>query len=506
MHRLVALLRWRTVRWIFCAAAVPALWACNSRKLVAPVGGPSAVVQQQFQQSVNRDLDILFMIDNSSSMAPLQTKLAAQLPTFMQVLTPLRPNLHVAVISSSLGAGVFSNVPGCGPGTVGNEGGAFQHDIARCGSMGWHTGEKFLISSNDPNNPNGPPITNFDGDIATVFGCIALLGDQGCGFEHQFASTIAALQKAQNPNDADNGGFLRSDAFLAIVMLTNEDDCSAPPSSTLFDPSQFQLSDPLGGLQSYRCNEFGHLCDPGKTPPPHAPPAAPTTLTGCTSSEGMSPPVDPNHELIKVSDFVAFLNSLKPGNPDKILVAALAGPVTPYTVEGHSFPLPNGDSEVQPWMVHSCTSGTDGTEYADPGVRIKNWLDAFGTNGLLESICAPTFATALTTIAQAISKKLSQQCISGTILPKTDGSGNPDCDVALTKFDAAGKATSMKIPFCDAANSVVPCWRLAQDGMACPSTAQKPSQRLDVCYDAGCTATARPQTEANAVASCAIAP
>ena len=116
MVRLLATLRWRHVRWAACAAVIPALWACNDRKLAAPVVNPTQVVQKTFQQAINRDLDILFMVDNSNSMAPLQTKMTAQLPTFMNRLKAIpggQPNLHVAVVSSSLGAGAFGNVSGC---------------------------------------------------------------------------------------------------------------------------------------------------------------------------------------------------------------------------------------------------------------------------------------------------------------------------------------------------------------------------------------------------------
>src|SRR5580698_579422 len=53
------------------------------------------------------DLDVLFMIDDSSGMRSMQTKLAAEIPVFIRTLEGLPnglPNLHVAVISSDLGA------------------------------------------------------------------------------------------------------------------------------------------------------------------------------------------------------------------------------------------------------------------------------------------------------------------------------------------------------------------------------------------------------------------
>src|SRR5262245_48190484 len=57
---------------------------------------------------VTRDLDILFMIDTSPGMAPLQAKLVAAVPAFIDALQALPgglPNLHLAVVSSDMGAG-----------------------------------------------------------------------------------------------------------------------------------------------------------------------------------------------------------------------------------------------------------------------------------------------------------------------------------------------------------------------------------------------------------------
>src|SRR5438477_582700 len=65
--------------------------------------------------SVGHKLDVLFMVDNSSSMSPLQAKMSAQLGTFMDILVDdgRLPDMHVAVVSSSLGAGRWGNINGC---------------------------------------------------------------------------------------------------------------------------------------------------------------------------------------------------------------------------------------------------------------------------------------------------------------------------------------------------------------------------------------------------------
>ena len=204
-------------------------------------------------------------------MKPLQAKMAARLPDFMQRLKALPgglPDIHVAVVSSSLGAGAFGDVPGCGQGAPGDDAGSFQHK-AGCGL---NASENYIKASQDGTT------NNFTGNIEDVFSCIALLGDTGCGFEHQFESTRQALIRATHPEDMNNGGFLRGDAFLGIVMLTNEDDCSVPSNSELFNTMVSSVNDqpPLGGLWSYRCNEFGHKCD---QPMPH---------TAARTTEGVS--------------------------------------------------------------------------------------------------------------------------------------------------------------------------------------------------------------------------
>ena len=80
----------------------------------------------------------------------------------------------------------------------------------------------------------------------------------GCGFEHQLASIDRALgADGQGPAPATNLGFLRSEAYLGIVMLTNEDDCSAPASNvplpvySLNDGMQ-SISNPDGPIANYR--------------------------------------------------------------------------------------------------------------------------------------------------------------------------------------------------------------------------------------------------------------
>ena len=71
-------------------------------------------------------------------------------------------------------------------------------------------------------------VRNYTGNLADVFTCIAALGETGCGFEHQFAAITRALgadgRAARPPRTRASCAPTR---YLAIVMITNEDDCSA---------------------------------------------------------------------------------------------------------------------------------------------------------------------------------------------------------------------------------------------------------------------------------------
>lgn len=512
MSKVPRLLRWRNLRWVACSAVIPALWACNARRLATPDPQPAVVDTRLFKQSVNHKLDILFMVDNSSSMAPLQTKMQAQLPAFMDALvddsTKQLPDLHVAVVSSSYGGGAWGNVNQChshdaDPMTLGDDRGRFLQGAvgmtpSPCAML--HPDAKFLVNGDGTAaNP-----ANFNGDIRDAFKCIALLGDKGCGFESQFESVYYGLYKGSQPDDPDNGGFLRDDAVLAIVMVTNEDDCSVRGDSLLLDPGVNSVNDPLGlgALQSYRCNEFGHLCD--GQPPPHAAPNASVTLNNCVSAEEMGktdelvtdptgkPDPTMGHLWPTVTGFTSFLKMFKANSAD-ILVAAIAGPTVDDKGGSLYRVIPQMNAaamgETDPVVDHSCTTpGTNPAEYADPAVRIKQWVDGFGANGIFYPICANDFRTAMVGIATKIHEKLGASCVSTTIGYKTPGDMNSghNCEVSQKTTDSTGKQTTQLLDECTggAMPTNTPCYQLLFNNAQC--TDPKAKTLFRVCNDASC--------------------
>ena len=103
------------------------------------------------------------------------------------------------------------------------------------------TTDAYIIASNNETTKN------YAGTIDQAFSCLATVGTSGCGFEHQLASAAVSLG-FRGTTPAANVGFLRPDAFLAVAFITNEDDCSAPPDSTIFDHQSLGQASPLGPL------------------------------------------------------------------------------------------------------------------------------------------------------------------------------------------------------------------------------------------------------------------
>jgi hypothetical protein len=414
--------------------------SCIARSLVAPepkveVDGNGVWVQQP-----ELKLDILFMVDNSLSMDDKQKNLATNFPRFMKVLEDAVPaggalDAHIAVVSSDLGVAAGGEDATCF--SNGGDNGRFQATPrGACAGPRDH----FIIT-------NGAQ-KNFDGAIGDVFSCIARLGTRGCGFEHQLGSVRRALggdPAASMP--PENAGFLRDDARLGIILITDEDDCTAPAGSDLFtnDPAKLAA---YGPRQSWRCNEFGHLC--GGAPPPRAPAEGLTCEPNETASS----------RLVHVSDFVAFVNGLK-RDPDLVRVAAITGPTTPYG----SFTMQTKEGPVT--TVSPSCRGAAGTDTGDgaPSVRIKAFVDAFGTRGRVESICDADFGPAMEHIAHTLIPDLVP-CIGGKLYDRdlaTPGV-QPDCNVSEEAEREVGQAPlTTVIPACDAAGGATPCWRIAAE-------------------------------------------
>ena len=269
------------VRRLTVAFAVALAAGCNSRPLSPDAGtgtgGATGTGGSGGTFTPTRKVDMLFVIKDAGSTRLMEDNLLRNFPIFMQRLMdpPGLPDLRIAVVTSDLGAGDGS-IPGCNA-TGGNNGIFESAPRGVCTATGLDPGATYIADTGMSRN--------YAGNLSDVFTCIAAVGSSGCWFEHELGAITRALGADGKPAPVENQGFLRDDAFLFTMILTDEDDCSAPPGSGLFDTTSTTLASPLGPLSSYRCNEFGHLCS-GKKPPRLAPNGSTNdtvTLDGCGS-------------------------------------------------------------------------------------------------------------------------------------------------------------------------------------------------------------------------------
>ncbi len=209
----------------------------------------SGVVNEVAVTQINQ-IDLLFLVDNSFSMLEEQSALVVEIPRLVQILAtgdlqnggttsdfdPVA-SIQVGVITSDMGIG---GVPIA----------AQSFCTSNSGDDGilvdLHRGTDVTC----PTEPATPPFLTFmTGDNATDFadsvGCLAQTGSNGCAFEMQLEAVLKALTPADSAirfprtlggveieNTAGHGGtgfnsgFLRENSLLAIIMVTDEDDCS----------------------------------------------------------------------------------------------------------------------------------------------------------------------------------------------------------------------------------------------------------------------------------------
>lgn len=154
---------------------------------------------QTFSQStyqVNNKIDVLWVVDNSSSMTPLQQNLVANFNTFISNFQSKGYDFHIAVTSTDayLSGAAFRNNPSLAK--------------FKDGAPGAETGV-FMLTNDTPN-------------LVSTFVANGSLGQTGSGDERAFSSIKASLDSSLN------SGFLRTDSFLAVIILSDEDDFSDP--------------------------------------------------------------------------------------------------------------------------------------------------------------------------------------------------------------------------------------------------------------------------------------
>jgi hypothetical protein len=445
---------WRRLRWALLAAAVPvALWACNSHPLESPDPTPETQTDLLYEVNPLRQLDLVFLVDNSSSMREEQENLRRNFPDFMRELQAIPgglPDTRIGVISSNFGAGPTMPAPECS--RFGDRG-VFQVK-AGCG---------LDVATSRWLSIDAMGVPNFQGDLPTVFGCLASLGTNGCGYEHQLQSLRAAFAENVAP---ENKGFLRPSAYLGIVILSDEDDCSGEPESLLY---RDQVPGQAG---SVRCSLKGHTCN-GQPVPAMAGFQAP--LTSCEPVVHNKTEADKQNLLINVDEFVQYVKLLKGNRPDKILVSGVIGwdltPNTQNTDPTAMYGITQRPSLQNPMETEIDTApicSAMATGSAAPGIRLHKFITSFENNSV-HVICQENLRDAMSEIGMKLANLVANTCITARLVD-TDGNANnnvpvpqADCQVVdrVPRNNTPTGFLDIPLPHCSA--NRMPCWELQED-------------------------------------------
>ncbi|HCP47130.1 MAG TPA: hypothetical protein DIU15_13885 [Deltaproteobacteria bacterium] len=158
--------------------------------------------RDEFQQRTVDASDILFVVDDSCSMSDEQDALAANFDNFIQTFVQSTIDYHVGVVRAALGSdtdawGVLEDVPGFGG--------------------------KWI----DQNTGTSAQ------DKIDAFTEMAQVGTDGGQCEMALQASFSALTYQTNPG-YPNEGFLREDANLAVIVLSDEIDHGQDPADPFF--------------------------------------------------------------------------------------------------------------------------------------------------------------------------------------------------------------------------------------------------------------------------------
>jgi hypothetical protein len=245
--------------------------ACMSR----PVGTTEPQTSNLYVEPIRNDvidkIDLLFMIDNSASMGDKQRLFAEAVPQLVERLVVPRcvsatgtmtqratlaeacpagsepeflavQDIHIAVITSSLGAhGAPTPRTGCEAAPPGDDRGLLLPSV-RSGLTSYNN-SGFLAW--DPQAKLQPAGENDATRLGMQFSeMVRAAGESGCGYEASLESWYRFLIDPEPPRTfavvadetvvqttdmevlAQREAFLRPDSLVAIVMLTDENDCS----------------------------------------------------------------------------------------------------------------------------------------------------------------------------------------------------------------------------------------------------------------------------------------
>jgi hypothetical protein len=464
-----------------------ALAACLDHPLKPAEYSTEGVVSGDLPLSINKDVDILFVIDNSGSMAEEQATLARNFERLIAELEAEDVDANYRIGVTTTDAGHVAYCGDTGPekgklqfasclGRIGEfqfveESGPIDRFEEACASICQHEDLETLPTKtafdlekrSRPWIERGGQGTNLPDGVtpASAFECFGPQGIAGCGFESTLESMRLALERANTATEASYG-FLRPGALLSIVLVTDEEDCSArndPDFRTVWDPdgdhvfwSETNADAPTP--TSEVCWFAGVECSGG-----------PGTYEECHPANFAidGGPADAADSVIyDVQEYVSYVqeieNAKREINADaEVLVALLGGVPDNYSTGGADLVYADGVGENADFQRRNGIGPGCQTAAGEavPPVRLRAFAEAFALSDAIEdrnlySVCADDYTPALAQIAEIIGRQLRPACMP-TCVADTDlitPGLDPTCTVTEQYTDDDGNLQSLTLEPC----------------------------------------------------------
>ncbi len=432
-------------------ALLALLGGCPDRTIASVVPQQGKVETLDIPLIPRRDIDILFVIDDSLSMKEEQTSLRANFPRFVSVLESIEgglPNVQLGVITPNLGTSALdgTTAPPIGSCVGHGEGGALR-------TLGTG-GPRFL---RNVAREGGGRDTNYGAlSLTQAFEQLATVGTAGCGIEQH----LEAMKRALDGSNAVNAGFVRDDAYLAVIVIADEDDCSLAKSSLFAGTQDATYAD----VVNFRCTSHGVACDTPATP-----------FEMATGVREDCHPRDDSELVASVDRYVEFLKSRK-ADPRDVIVAGIVGDPAPFAITKKQI----SETVQTTVLARSCPRDEASTgQLAFPAVRTADFLAQFA-NTARTTICDDDLSDGLTEIAALLKGVIDEPCFR---LPLADVSDAPgaqyDCSVLeVRRHPNAADEELGVLPACD--RGAPPCWRIEEDAVQCAYT---PAPHLKLVID-----------------------
>ncbi len=376
-------------------------------------------------------VDVLFVIDNSESMQEEQLELSSKITNVVQALVdgggaisdpgglipdfPPVESLRVGVVTTDIGSVPFVGTAAgqCDFGTADNAE-LFTTGIDRTPPPPDELCELYPGEDPAPLNYAQFPLDPFfpagaigQSDFVNGVECIVgqgTDGDFGCGYEQQLEATLRALNGSVGVNE----GFIRDEALLAIILVTDEDDCSAE------DPDIYDVSD--NAANQYK---------------------GPYTAGMELKAELRC--FEHKQALWDIERYATAFADLK-DSPSKIVFAAIAGiPLGEFSSldailnDPNMVEVPDGPDTSSQKLRPSCDAGANGEAFpARRIVETAKGLEELGVRSIVESICEDDYTGLLGDIVAKIGDALRQICLPRPLIRSADG--KVGCEVTETQL------------------------------------------------------------------------